>query len=40
MLKGMTKQEDKEHRETLKHEALRSVNHKATLNKDNTSPRL
>ena len=33
MLKGMTKHEDKEHGKTLKHEAPRSINHKATQNK-------
>ena len=36
MLKGMTKHEDKEHGKTLKHEAPRSINHKATQNKNNT----
>ena len=35
MLKGKTKHEDKEHEKTLKHEAVRSVNHKATKNKNN-----
>ena len=35
MLKGMTKHEDKEHGKTLKHEASRSINHKATQNKNN-----
>ena len=33
MLKGMTKHE---HRKTLKHEAPRSIDHKATENKKNT----
>ena len=36
MLKGMTKHEDKEHGKTLKHEAPRSINHKAIQNKNNT----
>ena len=36
MLKGMTKHEDKEHGKTLKHDAPRSINHKATQNKKNT----
>ena len=36
MLKGMMKHEDKEHGKTLKHEAPRSINHKATQNKNNT----
>ena len=36
MLKGMKKHEDKEHGKTLKHEASRSINHKATQNKNNT----
>ena len=36
MLKGMTKYEDKEHGKTLKHETPRSINHKATKNKNNT----
>ena len=36
MLKGMKKHEDKEHVTTLKHEAPRSINHKATQNKNNT----
>ena len=36
MLKGMTKHDDKEHGKTLKHEAPRSINHKATQNKNNT----
>ena len=36
MLKGKKKHLDKEHGKTLKHEALRSINHKATLNKNNT----
>ena len=35
MLKGKTKQEDEEHEKTLKHEAVRSINHKATQNKNN-----
>ena len=35
MLKGM-KHEDKEHRKTLQHEALRSLNNQATHNKNNT----
>ena len=35
MLKGKTKQEDKEHEKTLKYEAARSINHKATQNKNN-----
>ena len=35
MLKGMVKHEDKEHKKTLKHEAPRSINHKATQNKNN-----
>ena len=35
MLKGMSKQEGKEHGKTLKHEAPRSINHKATQNKNN-----
>ena len=35
MLKGKTKHEDKEHEKTLKHEAPRSINHKATQNKNN-----
>ena len=30
MLEEMKKDEDKEHGETLKHEAPRSINHKAT----------
>ena len=33
MLKGMTKHEDKGHGKTLKHEAPRSINYKATQNK-------
>ena len=36
MLKGMKKHENKEHGKTLKHEAPRSINHKATKNKKNT----
>ena len=36
MLKGMKKHKQKEHGETLKHEAPRSINHKATQNKHNT----
>ena len=36
MLKRMTKHEDKEHGKTLKHEVPRSINHKATKNKNNT----
>ena len=36
VLKGIKKHEDKEHGKTLKHEAPRSINHKATQNKDNT----
>ena len=36
MLKGMTKDQDKEHEKTLHHEAPRSINHKATQNKNNT----
>ena len=36
MLKGMKKNEDEEHGKTLKHEAPRSINHKATQNKINT----
>ena len=36
MLKGMKKHEEKEHGETLKHEAPRSINHKATQSKKNT----
>ena len=36
MLKGMKKHEDKEQGKTIKHEALRSVHHKATQNKNNT----
>ena len=35
MLKGKTKHEDTEHEKTLKHEAPRSINHKATQNKKN-----
>ena len=34
MLKGMKKDEDKEQGKTFKHEALRSINHKATQNKN------
>ena len=36
MLKGMTKHEDKEHGKTSKHEAPRSIKHKAIQNKNNT----
>ena len=36
MLKGKKKYEDKEHGKTLKQEAPRSINHKATQNKNNT----
>ena len=36
MLKGIKKNEDKEQGKTLKHEAPCSINHKATLNKNNT----
>ena len=36
MRKEMKKHEDKEHGKTLKHEAPRSINHKATQNKNNT----
>ena len=36
MLKGMKENKDKEQGETLKQEAHRSVNHKATQNKNNT----
>ena len=36
MLIGMKKHEDKEHGKTLKHEAPRSINHKATQNKNST----
>ena len=36
MLKGMTKHEDKEQGRSLKHDAPRSINHKATQNKNNT----
>ena len=36
MLKGMTKHEDKGHAKTFKHDALRSLNHKATQNNNNT----
>ena len=36
MLKGLTKHEGKEHGKTLKHEAPRSINQKATQNKNNT----
>ena len=32
MLKGMKNREDKEHEKTLKHEAPRSINHKAIRN--------
>ena len=40
MLKGITKHEDKEHGKTLKHEAPRSLYHKATQNKNNTGTML
>ena len=36
MLKRMKKHEDKEQGKTIKHEALRSMNSKATHNKNNT----
>ena len=36
ILNGMMKHKDKEHGMTLKHEASRSINHKATQNKNNT----
>ena len=36
MLKRTKKHKDKEHGNTLKHEAPRSINHKATQNKNNT----
>ena len=36
MLKRMKKHEDKEHGKTLKQEAPRSINHKATQNKNNS----
>ena len=36
MLKGMKKHEDKEHGKSLKHEVSRSINPKATQNKNNT----
>ena len=36
MLNGMTKHDDKEHGKTLKHEAPRSINHKAIQSKNNT----
>ena len=36
MLKGKKKHEDKEQGKTLKDEAPRSINHKATQNKNNT----
>ena len=36
MLKGMKKHEDKEHGNTLKYKTPRSINHKATQNKNNT----
>ena len=35
MLKEIKKHEDKEHGKTLKHEGPRSINHKATQNKNN-----
>ena len=36
ILKEMKKHEVKEHGKTLKHEAHRSINHKATQNNNNT----
>ena len=36
MLIGMKKHEDKEQGKTIKREVLRSINHKATQNKNNT----
>ena len=36
VLKEMKKHEDKRHGKTLKHEAPRSIYHKATQNKNNT----
>ena len=36
MLKGMKKHEEKEQGETIKHEAISSINHKATGNKNKT----
>ena len=36
MLKEMKKHEDKEYGKTLKREVTRSINHKATQNKNNT----
>ena len=36
MLKGMKKQEDKEHRKTFKHDVPHSINYKATQHKNNT----
>ena len=36
MLKGMKIHEDKQHEKTLKHEAPRNINHKATKNKNKT----
>ena len=36
MLKEMKKHEDKEHGKTLKHETPRSINYKATQNKNTT----
>ena len=36
MLKEMKRNEDKEHGKSLKHEEPRSINHKATQNKNNT----
>ena len=35
MLKGTKKHEDKEQCKTIKHEAIRSINHKATQNENN-----
>ena len=34
ILKGIKKHEDKEQGKTIKHEVLRSINHKATQNKN------
>ena len=39
MLKGMTKHKDKEHGKNLRHEAPRSINHKAAQNKKNSLER-
>ena len=36
MLQGIMKHEDNEQGKTLKHEAPRSINHKATQNKNTT----